>query len=68
MRSSDSEKEIIASLKQCGMCGELMPLYEMVCYCSGPIKIVRADRDMVEHSKRYALRRQIFIWKKGKES
>lgn len=42
--------------KQCGACEELMPMYEKICYCGGPIKIVQANIDQREKVNSYRSR------------
>lgn len=34
-----SEKSFLA--KQCGMCQEKMPAMETMCYCGGPVSLIR---------------------------
>jgi hypothetical protein len=46
----------VFNAKQCGACEELMPMYEKICYCGGPIKIVQANIDQREKVNSYRSR------------
>ena len=39
--------------RSCASCEEIMPVYEKICYCGGPVKLVKVDIDLVEHIKLY---------------
>ena len=43
-------------VKKCGTCEELMPLYEKICYCGGPVKIVQAKSDQRAKVNSYSSR------------
>ena len=45
------------SVKRCLKCGEFMPLYEKVCYCTGPIIIEKVGADKKRLSDYYGNRK-----------
>jgi len=49
--------------KECGICKELMPMYEKLCYCGGPVKIVQAKSDQREKVNSYSSR----AWLRSRE-
>lgn len=52
---------MVLRVKQCGSCKEIMPLSEKICYCDGPVKIIKADENMYRQSKSYYERRAMYF-------
>lgn len=53
-----SEEKIFA--KKCGYCHEIMPLSEKICYCDGPVKIVKLDKIKRASIEEYFHRKAMF--------
>lgn len=45
------------SVKECLKCGELMPLYEKVCYCDGPVIVKSVGIDKKAEANYYSRRK-----------
>ena len=46
--------------KQCASCEEIMPRWEKVCYCGGPVTLTRLPLDKKKFSNCYFNRRFMF--------
>ena len=44
-------------VKECGACEEIMPTYEKLCYCGGPVKLVRATVEKKKLAESYSHRK-----------
>lgn len=45
-------------VKSCADCKEIMPAHETVCYCGGPVKLIKTDdKEMISLAKSYKNRR-----------
>lgn len=55
------------AIKECGTCGEVMPLTEKLCYCGGPIRINRYSSvgEMKFDPRDYYMRRMMFKLRKS---
>ena len=49
------------SAKICAECSEVMPITETVCYCGGPIKMVRVEKEMKARADSYKERRWLYF-------
>lgn len=54
--------------RQCGYCSEIMPRFEKVCYCGGPVRLIRLPLDKRALTRCYHERRFMFNIKNTKES
>lgn len=57
MSGREDNKRQFEFVKTCASCSEIMPKYEMVCYCGGAVKVVKLKRDEALKAKGYLLRK-----------
>ena len=53
--------------KRCIYCKEVMPLYEQMCYCGGPVMVVNMELDKKKVSHSYLRRKLLFGLRGGDE-
>lgn len=57
-----SEEDVY--VKTCATCAEIMPRFEKVCYCGGPIKLVKVKKDKAQATDSYFHRKWLYRRKK----
>lgn len=50
-------------VKKCLRCSEVMPTYEKVCYCEGPLTLELVDLETYEKARGYHRRAWLKLWR-----
>jgi len=62
---SSSLSENTYSVNNCLRCDEIMPLYEQVCYCGGPVTFLKINIDKKTHALYYQRRKLLYGLRKN---